>query len=55
MESVDKPVIESVDKQEPKKSYQSPELIVYGDIRLITGALTTTGKNDSAMTGNTKT
>jgi hypothetical protein len=31
--------MEPVDKEEQKKPYQSPELVVYGDIKKITQAM----------------
>jgi len=56
MESVDKSLDKAVDHEGAKKSYQSPELVTYGDIRLITQAATTTGAmNDGGMVTNTKT
>ena len=48
--------MESVDKEEPKKTYQSPELVVYGDIGKITQAMSSGSMAaDGAMTGLDKT
>ena len=38
-----------------KKTFRDPELMVYGDIRRITQAVTVTGMGDGGMAGATKT
>jgi hypothetical protein len=43
------------DSQPTKKTYRSPKLVVYGDIRKITQAGTSGDKNDTGLHGNDKT
>ena len=35
----------------PKKPYESPRLVVYGDIRVLTKAVDMTGASDGALHG----
>jgi hypothetical protein len=47
--------MESVDKELTKRPYQSPELVTYGDIRLITQTKDNVGNADGATMGTDKT
>lgn len=45
----------SIDNDAPKKPYESPQLIVYGDIRVLTKAVDVTGVNDGGHGTMTRT
>jgi hypothetical protein len=42
-------------EQTQKKPFHDPELVVYGDIRSITQAISPAGMGDGGMAGTTKT
>ena len=43
--------MKTTDKESIKKSYHSPRIFVYGDVRELTEGNSTMGKQDSSATG----